>query len=158
MHMHAEFQPIPSRGSVSRISDPYVYVYVVYVDARRTSEIFGWVGIGRFWIFGPLVFRKHSHYRDPRVFWCEMGVVRENPQNRPEFFSQVLETHRFGNLRMSRNRSFLNIWTSGFQETLPLQGSQGFLMWNGCRKREPTKSIFFTSVGDTPVLNTVYVA
>ena len=41
MHMHAEFQPIPSRGSVSRISDPYVYVYVVYVDARRTSEIFG---------------------------------------------------------------------------------------------------------------------
>ena len=41
MHMHAEFQPIPSRGSVSRISDPYVYVYVVYVDARRTLEIFG---------------------------------------------------------------------------------------------------------------------
>jgi hypothetical protein len=41
MHMHAEFQPIPSRGSVQGFSDPYVYVYVVYVDARRTSEIFG---------------------------------------------------------------------------------------------------------------------
>ena len=38
MHMHAEFQPIPSRGSVSRISDPYVYVYVVYVDVERRKS------------------------------------------------------------------------------------------------------------------------
>ena len=32
------------------------------------------------------------------------------------------------NLRMSRNRSFLNILTSGLRETLPLRGLEGFLM------------------------------
>ena len=138
---------------------------------RTSSEIFTWAAIVRFWIFWPLVFGKHSHYIPPRVYRGETGVLITGKlcpcvpgvPGVPGVpcVPGVPRPYLVRNLHMGRNRSFLNILTSGLRETLPLHPPKGLQRWNWGLNREPKISVrdfFFTSVRDTPVLRAAYVA